>query len=214
MAPSPSERKRPRSYDASRRRARASERRGVLLDTARTLFLRDGYSATTVESIADAAGLSAATIYKTHGGKSGLVRSLCERALAGGEDTPAEERSNALRTHADPRTVIEGWGRLVAEVTPRIAPLLLLLGAAAERDPEAAALLAELDRSRLSRMTDNANHLARARQLRTGVTAYEARDVLWLSTCPELYDLLVNRRAWDVAAYSRFVTNMMTSALL
>lgn len=212
MGRSPDERK--RTYDASRRRAQASERRQELLDTAETLFLRDGYTATTVESIADAAALSAATIYKTHGGKSGLVRTLCRRALAGTEDTPAEDRSNALRALSDPRSLIEGWGRLVAEVTPRIAPLLLLLGVAAERDPEAAALLAELDRSRLSRMTDNANHIARAGHLRNGVSNHEARDILWLSTCPELYDILVNRRAWDIAAYRRFITTMITSALL
>ena len=79
-----------------------------------------------------------ATIYKTYGGKPGLVRALCERALGGVGPVPAEQRSDALQAgETDPRKVIEGWGRLTTEVAPRIAPLLLLLRDAADGDPAA-----------------------------------------------------------------------------
>ena len=59
------------------------------------LFLERGFVATTVEAVATAAGVSPATVYKTYGGKAGLARSLCERALGGVGPVPAEERSNA-----------------------------------------------------------------------------------------------------------------------
>jgi len=203
-----------RTYDASRRQARARQLHAAALDIARQLFLERGYVATTVESIAEAAGVSAATIYKSYGGKAGLVRELCQRALAGGGPVPAEERSNALRAGSDPRAVIEGWGKLTSELAPRIAPLVLLLRDAAQADPEAAALYDELDRNRLTRMADNARYLADAGHLRDGLTTQEARDVMWLGTSPELYDLLVNRRRWTVVKYSRFVTDTMTNALI
>jgi AcrR family transcriptional regulator len=60
-------------------------------------------SATTVKAIAQAAGVSAATIYKTYGGKAGLVRALCQHALEREGPIPAEERSNALRELEDGR---------------------------------------------------------------------------------------------------------------
>ncbi|MDQ3772462.1 MAG: TetR/AcrR family transcriptional regulator [Actinomycetota bacterium] len=214
MDRSPRQVKGVRAYDASRRQERARQQHAAALDAARVRFLEHGYAATTVESIAEAAGVSAATIYKSYGGKAGLVRELCQRALAGAEPVPAEERSNALRSETDPRQVIEGWGRLTAEVSPRVLPLLLVLRDAAQSDPEAAALFDDLDRQRIARMADNARFLAAAGHLRTGLTARDARDVLWLCTSPELYDLLVNRRRWTIAKYSRFLTDTMTNALI
>lgn len=85
------------------------------LDAARRLLSTNGYSAITVEEIVQAAGVSAATIYKTYGGKAGLVRALCQQALEGEGPILAEERSNALRGLEDVQKVIEGWGRLAAE---------------------------------------------------------------------------------------------------
>ena len=203
-----------RVYNASGRKERARQQHAATLDAAGSRFLELGYAGTTVESIADAANVSAATVYKSYGGKAGLVRALCERALAGVGPVPAEERSNALRSATDPRAVIEGWGKLTAEVSPRVAPLLLLLGAAAQADPEAAALHDELDRARLARMADNARYQHRAGHLRPGVTARDAADVLWLCSSPELYELLIRRRGWSVAKYSRFVADTMIKALL
>lgn len=203
-----------RTYDASGRQERALRQHLAALAAARALFLQRGYTATTVESIAHVAEVSAATIYKSYGGKAGLVRELCQRALAGAGPVPAEERSNALRSDGDPRELIEGWGRLAAEVSPRLSPLLLLLRTAAQADAEAAALYDQLARTRQRRMADNARHLADAGHLRIGVTTQDARDILWLCTSPELYDLLIIQRQWTLAKFSRFVTDTMISALL
>src|SRR5688572_14525735 len=144
-----------RSYDSSGRRERAQEQRVRTLDAAQALFLEQGFTATTVGAIADAAAVSPATIFKSYGGKAGLVRELCERALRGSGTIPAEERSDALRSRTDPRAIIEGWGRLVAEVSPQVSPLLLLLREAAHSDLEAVALFEELDGRRLERMAEN-----------------------------------------------------------
>ena len=92
----------------------------------------------------------------------------------------------------------------------RVAPLLLVLRDAARVDPEAGALADELDQSRLARMAENARYLAFAGHLRPGVTASDARDVLWLCSSPELFDLLVNRRGWSLDQFSHFVADTMT----
>jgi AcrR family transcriptional regulator len=178
------------------------------------MFHANGYSATTVESIAEAAGVSAATIYKTYGGKAGLVRALCDRALAGSGPIPAEQRSDALRSASDPRDVVEGWGRLASEVSPRISPLLLWLREAGRLDADASALYRELDAKRLKRMGDNAGSLADSGHLRSGVTKRDARDIMWFLTAPDTYDLLVNQRGWSVRRYSRWMTETMLASLL
>lgn len=206
--------KRTRTYDATARQQRARELRAATLDIAQQKFHVHGYSGTTVESIAVAAGVSAATIYKTYGGKAGLVRALCDRALAGVGPVHAEERSDALRSAKDPRDVIEGWGRLASEVSPRISPLLLWLREAGRLDAGAAALYRELDAKRLKRMGANAASLANSGHLRRGVTKRDARDIMWFLTAPDTYDLLVNQRRWSIGQYSSWMAETMVASLL
>jgi AcrR family transcriptional regulator len=204
-----------RRYDASRRRDQARRRRDLITDTAQRLFLRDGYGPTTVAAIAGQCGVSADTIYKSFGGKPGLVRAIYERALEGEGPVPAERRSDAIQAHErDPRTIIQAWGTFVTEIAPRAAPILLLVRAAGPADAEIRSLLAELDDQRLRRMTDNARRLHDAGHLRRGVTLAYAADVLWTYSSAELYELLVLRRGMPLGQYGRFVTNAMTDALL
>jgi AcrR family transcriptional regulator len=203
-----------RTYDASGRQERARRQRAAVLEIAQARFLDQGYAATTVESIAEAAGISTATVYKSYGGKAGLARALCQDALAGAGPVPAEVRSNAQRSASDARAIIEAWGRLTAEVSPLVSPLLLVLRDAALGDPEAAALRDELDQARLARMADNARHLLGTGQVRPGVTTREVRDVLWSCTSPELFDLLVVHRGWTSHRFGRFVADTMIGSLL
>src|SRR6476661_2747812 len=87
----------PRAYDSSRSRDQARRNHNALLDAALSLLIDQCFTATTIESIATDAEVSPATIYKSYGGKSGLVRVLCERALGGVGPIPAEQRSDALQ---------------------------------------------------------------------------------------------------------------------
>jgi len=79
-----------RAYDSRRRREDARRTRVAVLDTAQRLFLTDGYSETTIASIAQAADVSVETIYKTFGGKRGLVKAIWDRGLEGSGPIPAE----------------------------------------------------------------------------------------------------------------------------
>jgi AcrR family transcriptional regulator len=215
MAPRSSPVKKKRPYDASRRREQARRNRDRIIEAAERRFLRDGYAATTIAVIAADAELSQDSIYKAFGGKPGLVRAIREKALAGTRPLPAEQRSDVMQAQAlDPRAVIEGWGALTAEIAPRVAPILLLLRAAAATDPEVNALLAEMDQDRLRRMTDNARRMRDAGHLRAGITLSKAADVLWTYSAPELYELLVIRRGWSPKRFGRFVADAMIDALL
>jgi AcrR family transcriptional regulator len=196
-----------RTYDATSRQEQAARTRARILDVSRRLLLRDGYAATTIARIAKDAGVSAESIYKTFGGKPGLVRAIQQAALAGSGPVHAEHRSDAMQREArSPQAIVRGWATLSTEVAPRVAPILLLVGEAAAHDAEMAQLQAELDTARLARMAHNARSLP--------VPQAYARDVLWFLTAPEVYDLLIQRRGWSLDDYGRFLGDCMTGTLL
>jgi AcrR family transcriptional regulator len=205
----------PRRYDASRRRAQAHRTRQTIIDAARRRFLRDGYTITTIASIAADADASSDTIYKSFGGKAGLLRAMCEDALRGAGPVPAEQRSDAMQAAAsDPAKLLRGLGTLTAEVAPRIAPLLLLLATAAEGDPALAELQNELEDARLARMTQVARTLAGKTPLRAERTVAETADIMWTYSSPELYRRLVLTRGWTPERYGEFVGDCLVDALL
>ncbi|MDJ0323714.1 helix-turn-helix domain-containing protein [Cryobacterium sp. PH31-AA6] len=205
----------PRRYDASRRREQARLTREAIVAAARKRFLADGFTATTLASIASDAGTSVDTIYKSFGGKAGLLRLMCEDALKGEGPVPAERRSDAMQAaEADPRTMLRGLGTLTTEVAPRIVPLLLLLSSAGETDDSMAQLRADFDASRLDRMTHVAHNLARRTQLRPGLSVDEAAEILWAYSSPELYSLFVLNRGWRPERYGEFVGESLVDALL
>ncbi len=215
MDPNLSPVKQKRSYDSARRREQARQTREAIVDAARRLFLSDGFAPTTIAAIAAEAGVSVDTIYKTFGGKPGLVRAICQLALAGEQPVPAETRSDALQaTERDPRKIIRGWGALTTEIAPRVAPILLLVRAAAAADPEMASLQSEMDAQRLQRMTRNARNLAASGHLRPDIKVEHAGEIMWTYSSPELYELLVLTRGWTLERYGAFIADAMIAALL
>lgn len=215
MDRSRSEVKHKRAYDAGRRREQARQSRNRIIQAAERMFLRDGYISTTVQAIAAAADVSADTIYKSFGGKPGLIRAIRDRALAGEGPIPAERRSDEIQEReTDPRKIIHAWGAFTAELAPRAAPVLLLVRDAAAADPEVRTLHDELDTDRLKRMTDNARRLHNAGHLRRGISLMHAADILWTYSSPELYQLLVIRRGWTPKRYGKFIADTMVKALL
>jgi AcrR family transcriptional regulator len=204
-----------RRYDAGRRRARAEESRRRILDTARRLFLAHGYAATTVAAVAAEAGISAESVYKAFGSKARLVLALFHDSVAGQGPESAEVRADRLsESEGDPRRRLRGFGALVAEVTPRVAPVMLLVRAAAEADAELRAVWEQMLAERLDRMAGHARRLADEGHLRPGVSVEEARDVLWLYSAPELYELMVLRRQWSADRFGAWVGEAYVHALL
>jgi len=204
-----------RRYDSSGRRERARQARDQITDTARELFLARGYAATTVVAVAAAAHVSVETIYKSFGGKPGLVRAIIERGLAGEGPVPAEQQSDHIRdTEPDPRRILTAWGAFTAELAPRAGPIFTLARDAAGGDPEVAAVLDQISAARYERMTVNASGLAAAGHLRPGITVDQAADIMWTLNSPELYDLLVARRGWPAERYGQFIAQSLIAALL
>jgi AcrR family transcriptional regulator len=204
-----------RAYDSTRRREQARQNRQTVLEVATGLFEADGYGATTMASIATAAGVSVETVYKAFGNKAGLLRAIAEDALAGPEAVPTMQQSDEAAARAsDPHALIERWAQFYSEVTPRLAPVVLLIRAASVASPDAAELLAHLDAQRLDRMAHQARLLRDRGFLRPDRSVTEARDVMWAYTDPALYELLVLRQGWPTDRFRAFIGDALRVALL
>jgi TetR/AcrR family transcriptional regulator, transcriptional repressor of aconitase len=83
-----------RRLTRSQSQARTRER---LLQAAREAFLRDGFARTSVESIAEAAGLSKGAVYSNFEGKDELFLELLEAKFA----ADSEEIGRLAATHGD-----------------------------------------------------------------------------------------------------------------
>jgi AcrR family transcriptional regulator len=204
-----------RKYDSSGRRAQALKTRAAILAAAERLFFANGYGKTTVAAVAAQAAVSVETIYKAFGGKAGLARALFDQALAGNEPITTGERAAIVkREEHDPRRRLRAFGAFVTEVAPRVAPVMLLIRAAAETDPEAATLWQHINDERLAGMGRDARQLADEGHLRPDVTVHEARDLFWTCTSPELYELLVIKRGWTPQRYGQWVGDTFIATLL
>jgi len=206
-----------RRYDSTGRKARAQQTREDICDAARRLFEERGYGPTTIADIARSASVSPETIFKAFGSKSALLGAVVNAAVRGdAEGTPLRQRPviDAIRAEPDPHRQLAMYGSLLAEVNPRLAPLVRVLREAASADPDTAAALQSLNANRLDGMGEFATLLQDRGVLRAGLSKAEARDVLWALNSPELYQLLVVERGWSARRYGKWVAQQMAVALL
>ncbi len=206
-----------RRYDASGRRARARQTQEEIAQAAQRLFQANGYARTTIADVAQEADVSAETIYKAFGSKGALLGAVVTTSIRGDTDaTPLRRRPviDAIRQEQDPRRQLELYGTLLAEVNPRLAPLVRVMREAATTDPDIAAALRQLRANRLEGMTEFAALLANRGALRSDISKQQARDVLWTLNSPELYELLVLERGWSARRYGRWIAQQLTAALL
>ena len=207
----------PRRYDSGRRRELAGQNRLAMLDGARRLFLERGFAATTMPDIASEAGVSVQTVYKVFGNKPGLAKAVFDVAIAGDDDpVPMLQRESLarVRDEPDPRRQLQLYGEHLAAVAPRHVPIQLVILEAAATDQEAGKVWQQLQDERLRGMGLFARSLHAAGHLRPGVSAGEARDVLWAYNSAELFRLLVIERGWSPRRYGRWVADALTAALL
>ncbi|HEX2157810.1 MAG TPA: TetR/AcrR family transcriptional regulator [Actinomycetes bacterium] len=204
-----------RRYDSSGRQAQAHRNRQAILDAAQRQFLEGGYAATTIAAVAAEAGVSVETIYKAFGGKPGLVRAIYDRGLEGPEPVPAYQRADEMREReTDPRAIMRNWATIASEVSSVVSPIERLIRAAADTDPDMAALLKAHHDTRERRARHHARFLKERGYLREGVSVAQATDILWTCTSDELYDLLVTQRGWSPLRFARFLADFMINALL
>lgn len=205
----------PRSA-ARAEQVRASRQK--VLTAARDLFLRRGYFGTTIEAVAQRAGVSPQTVYNVVGGKAALLKSVYDVTLAGDDEpVPMGDRPifQRIAEAPDARTALALYARFAREIFERAGPLVVVVFVEGSgRDPDLRAFIDKIEEERAIGTRGMAQHIAVTFGLRPGLTEPEAADVLWGLTAPELADRFVRRRGWPVDAYERWLARTMADALV
>ncbi len=92
-----------RDYRSELRAAQAQETRRSIVAAATRLFVEDGYGATTIDAVAEAAGVSRKTVFTAVGGKLDLLKLALDWAVAGDDQAVALSDRAAIRRLMDQR---------------------------------------------------------------------------------------------------------------
>ena len=104
--------------------------------------------------------------------------------------------------------------RLHRQICDREASIFAQIEAAAGAESEATQLLAEHDQLRYETQSRLARSLHRRKQLRPGLAAREAADVIWTLASERTYLALGRDRGWKAERYERRVAEQLVAALL
>jgi AcrR family transcriptional regulator len=206
-----------RDYRSGLRAAQAQETRRAIVAAASRLFVEAGYGATTIDAVADAAGVSRKTVFTAVGGKLDLLKMALDWAVAG-DDRPIAVADRDEMRHAlgadDATVLLSGCARAIVAITSRSAGLAQALEVAAGADPVARELVEQGQRHRLDdarRIVDRVRELG---ALTSGVTYGEAVDLVWLATDPALFDRLVRVRRWSRKRFEKWLSGYLVMQLI
>ncbi len=204
-----------RRYRSPLRAEQATATRRRTLAAARELFLANGYGGTTVAAVAEAAGVSADTIYVSLGGKRGLLEGVVSQARFDPDDPVQRDqrhRRDEIATLTDPRQRLP---RLVAhscETLARTSPVHAVIRGAADGHPFAADLCNRMLQRRIEVQSENfRTYLGEA--LRDGLTLADAIEHYCALLSPELYNLLTVERGWSPRRYESWVVDILDREL-
>jgi AcrR family transcriptional regulator len=201
----------------ARRADKTQANRQRMREAAQVLFTRRGYAATSMQAIADEAGMSVQSLYFTFGTKRALLSELLDVAVAGDDEPVAtldRPRVRAAITDPDPEAQLREQARLAREIYERVAPVLQVVAHAATADPEIHELWETNNTQRAVVMEQLIAALAAKTPLRAGLDAAGATDVALALLSPEVYQFFTVRRGWDAARWEEWTADALVTQLL
>jgi len=200
-----------------KRALKARETRRKMLTAATDLFLEHGYGTTTLQDVADRAGVAVQTIYFTFGTKRALLKEVVDVAIAGDDEPVATMDRPWFHSALTAPTAAEQVGLHVSATSAilgRVAAITKVLDAAAAGDPEIAAAWPDADDPRHTVQRALADALVTKPDARPGLSAEEAADVLYGVLSPELYLVFTGDRGWSPEKWTAWSTRVLLAELV
>jgi len=191
------------------RQRQAHATRALVVDAARKLFLDDGYANTTIESIANQAGVAASTVYAIFGSKRGILREI---RLAWHEETHIREFLTSNHADVEPAVLLERLAFAVCRQweTGKEVVAIYKSAAAADRDARA-----ELETALAGRRKGlDAFTCKLEPQFRPGLDIHHASAILRTLCQVEVYEELVIRSEWSPTEYIEWLIAALKKELL
>ena len=199
------------------RKAKARATRASVIEAASALFVERGYLGTSVQAIADSAGVSRATVFNSVGGKLELLRAAFDVATVGDDEpVPLPQRPQALavRAEPDPRRAVVGYAAMVTGVSSRVAGIYEAFRCAAGVDPRVRMQWTQIQQERFGGAKGFVGILSAKGPLRDGLTPEDAADLVWVLMDASLYHRLVVERSWSANRFQSWLAATMEAQLL
>ncbi len=210
----PDPRRRP--YRSPKREAAALKTRQAIRAAAETLFLRDGYTRTTMKAIAEQAGVAEKTMYLTFETKATLLRDVIQVAVRG------DERPETLAERSEWRAVFAGpiddvfarFAALNTALMARTAPIIALAESAAAADPELAEARDQAHATSRADLLALGSELEQRGALAPGVDAQHAADTMYaLAADVSVYLRLSRDCGWTQSRYTDLIAHTLKATL-
>ncbi len=199
------------------RRAKAAATRLAVIEAARRCFVDAGYAGATVQAIADAAGVSRATVFNAVGGKAALLKAAYDVATVGDDEPvpiPQRPAAVATRLEPDPRRAIAIYAGMIADIGERLAPIYEVFRAASLSDPEVRALWQGIQRERLKGARGLVAIIGAKGPLRADLDEAAAADAVWALMDASLYHRLAIERGWPKERFRAWLQAAFETQLL
>ncbi len=195
------------------RQQKAALTRARMLNAAYDLFCQNGFPATTMDAIAQRAGVAVQTLYFTFHTKDQLVQAVHDQTVLGQDTIPPPQQPwlLAAAARANVTDAVHDIALGIATILARVAPMVPAFHAVSA-DP-AGEVWRHGEALRLDGMRDLVDLLTRNAQLRKGLSRSHAGDVLFLALGPETYRTLVLERGWTPAQWSDWATRAILTEL-
>ncbi|WP_327637101.1 TetR/AcrR family transcriptional regulator [Kribbella sp. NBC_00482] len=191
----------------SHRARQAQATKEQVARAARELFRQQGYVATTIAAISDAAQIPVQTIYSAFGNKPAVLREIARIWIAEADTRRLAQESLALTDPAERLRAAAHWQtrQFVTGID-----VIQIYQEAARADPRMAAELQSV-------------WAAREHELKLYLESFEgdltqpqgrALDIFLACTAAEVYHLLVLERAWSIQDYETWLGDTLVSQLL
>jgi len=199
-----------------RRESRAHETRRRIVEAGLRLFLEQGYVNTTVQRIAQAAGVAPATIYQAFGTKHAVLAAVLDITVAG-DDAPlavldrdwVQDARREKNRDRQLRLIVEGASQIAA----RTAPLKEILRDAAATEAAARELIREDHERRHRTQGGLVELLIENRELRAGIDRRRAVDTFFALVNSATYELLVTQRGWTLSEWQAWIADVIEREL-
>jgi AcrR family transcriptional regulator len=217
MSPTPSAREERAAYASPVRTDQARATRRAIVAAAADLFVAQGFAATTIDAVAERAGVGRKTVFSSVGSKGALLKLAWDFALAGDDEpVPMSERAavQAMLAETDGHRLVRMWTDMLLDVGSRARDLGSVVLAAADVDAEARALRDAIRTETLAGATAFVTHLAGTGSLRADLGVARAADTCWALMNALLQDLLIADRGWSSSEYRDWFVRIVAATLL
>ncbi|MCE9646528.1 MAG: TetR/AcrR family transcriptional regulator [Chloroflexi bacterium] len=206
-----------RNYDSRRRKAQALETQSQILEAAKSLFFDRGYVGTSIESIAQKAGVAPETIYSVFGSKRAILSRLVDISVVG-DDNPipllARSYIQEVELEQNQHRQIQMFAKRIQIIMSNVAPLFEVMRSAAKMEPEIDALLRKYLEGRIQGMGHFIDCLSANGKLQDNLSKQMAVETVWALTSAEIYNLFIVDRSWPGEEYEAWLATTLTRLLL